>query len=154
MTKACAKAGDVLGFEVPKRNVANWVAERFKQAGARAEPDACAALVHLVGEDFHQLANEIDKLALWAGDEPIGQSEVELLVAAVAETPTFALTDAWAQRDGGGRSPRARRSSSGRAARAATAPRMAGALTNHLAFMRRCQLLAAEGVRPRTPRRR
>jgi DNA polymerase III delta subunit len=26
---------------------------------------------------------------------------------------------------------------------------MAGALTNHLAFMRRCQHLAAEGVRPR-----
>jgi DNA polymerase III subunit delta len=150
LTKACAKAGDVLAFEVPKRNVASWVAERFKQAGARAEPDACAALVHLVGEDFHQLANEIDKLALWAGDEPIGQNEVELLVAAVAETPTFALTDAWAQRDGGRtlaasetifeREGRPRRD---------TAPRMAGALTNHLAFMRRCQRLAAEGVRPR-----
>jgi DNA polymerase III delta subunit len=106
--------------------------------------------VHLVGEDFHQLANEIDKLALWAGDEPIGQNEVELLVAAVAETPTFALTDAWAQRDGGmtlaasetifEREGRPRRD---------TAPRMAGALTNHLAFMRRCQHLAAEGVRPR-----
>ncbi len=150
LTKACAKVGDVLAFEVPKRNVANWVAERFKQAGARAEPDACAALVHLVGDDFHQLANEIDKLALWAGDEPIGQNEVELLVAAVAETPTFALTDAWAQRDGGRtlaasetifeREGRPRRD---------TAPRMAGALTNHLAFMRRCQRLAAEGVRPR-----
>ena len=150
LTKACAKAGDVLAFEVAKRNVASWVAERFKQAGARAEPDACAALVHLVGEDFHQLANEIDKLALWAGDEPIGQNEVELLVAAVAETPTFALTDAWAQRDGGRtlaasetifeREGRPRRD---------TAPRMAGALTNHLAFMRRCQQLAAEGVRPR-----
>ena len=128
----------------------NWVAERFKQAGARAEPDACAALVHLVGEDFHQLANEIDKLALWAGDEPIGEREVELLVAAVAETPTFALTDAWAQRDVGRtlaasetifeREGRPRRD---------TAPRLAGALGNHLAFMRRCQQLAAEGVRPR-----
>jgi DNA polymerase III subunit delta len=150
LTKACAKAGDVLAFEVAKRNVANWVAERFKQAGARAEPDACAALVHLVGEDFQQLANEIDKLALWAGDEPIGQNEVELLVAAVAETPTFALTDAWAQRDSGStlaasetifeREGRPRRD---------TAPRMSGALGNHLSFMRRCQHLAAEGVRPR-----
>jgi DNA polymerase-3 subunit delta len=150
LTKACAKAGDVLAFDVAKRNVASWVAERFKQAGARAEPDACAALVHLVGEDLHQLANEIDKLALWAGDEPIGQNEVEMLVAAVAETPTFALTDAWAQRDGGRtlaasetifeREGRPRRD---------TAPRMAGALSNHLSFMRRCQRLAAEGVRPR-----
>jgi DNA polymerase-3 subunit delta len=150
LTKACAKAGEVLAYEVAKRNVNQWVADRFRQAGARAEPDACAALIHLVGEDFHQLANEIDKLALWAGDEPIGEREVELLVAAVAETPTFALTDAWAQRDTGRtlaasetifeREGRPRRD---------TAPRLAGALVNHLAFMRRCQQLAAEGVRPR-----
>ena len=129
LTKACAKAGDVLAFEVAKRKVDAWVAERFKQAGVRAEPDAVAALVQLVGEDFHQLANEIDKLALWAGDEPIGEHEVEQLVAAVAETPTFALTDAWAQRDAGRtldasetifeREGRPRRD---------TAPRLAGAL--------------------------
>jgi DNA polymerase III delta subunit len=99
LRKACAKVGDVLAYDVAKRNVNTWVAERFKQAGARAEPDACAALVELVGEDLNQLANEIDKLALWAGDEPIGEREVELLVAAVADTPTFTLTDAWAQRD-------------------------------------------------------
>jgi DNA polymerase-3 subunit delta len=148
--KACAKAGEVLAFDVPKRNVNAWVAERFKQAGARAEPDACAALVELVGEDLNQLANEIDKLALWAGDEPIGEHEVELLVAAVAETPTFTLTDAWAQRDAGRtlaasetifeREGRPRRD---------TAPRLAGALGHHLAFVRRCQRLAADGVRPR-----
>ena len=87
---------------------------------------------------------------LWAGDEPIGEHEVEQLVAAVAETPTFALTDAWAQRDAGRtldasetifeREGRPRRD---------TAPRLAGALGNHLAFMRRCQRLAAEGVRAR-----
>ncbi len=150
LTKACAKAGEVLAYEVVKRNVNQWVADRFRQAGARAEPEACAALIHLVGEDFNQLANEIDKLALWAGDEPIGEHEVEQLVAAVAETPTFALTDAWAQRDIGRtlaasetifeREGRPRRD---------TAPRLAGALVNHLSFMRRCQQLAAEGVRPR-----
>jgi len=151
LTKACAKAGEVLTFEVgKKKNVNQWVADRFRQAGARAEPDACAALIHLVGEDFRQLANEIEKLALWAGDEPIGEREVDLLVAAVAETPIFALTDAWAQRDTGEtlaasetifeRGGRPRRE---------TAPRLAGALVNHLSFMRRCQQLAAEGVRPR-----
>ena len=151
LTKACAKAGDVLAFEVAKRNVANWVAERFKQAGARAEPDACAALVHLVGEDFHQLANEIDKLALWAGDEPIGQNEVELLVAAVAETPTFAPhRRLGAARRAAGRSPRARRSSSAEVARAVTPPRVWPARSPTTSpFMRRCQHLAAEGVRPR-----
>ena len=150
LTKACAKAGEVLSYDVAKRRVDAWVADRFKQAGVRAEPDAVSALVQLVGEDFHQLANEVDKLALWAGEEPIGEREVELLVAAVAETPTFALTDAWAQRDPGRtldasetifeREGRPRRD---------TAPRLAGAIGNHLAFMRRCQRLAADGVRPR-----
>jgi DNA polymerase-3 subunit delta len=150
LVKSCAKVGAVLDYDVPKRKLDAWIAERFKHAGARAEPEACAALLELVGEDLHQLANEIDKLALWAGDEPIGEREVELLVAAVADTPTFALTDAWAQRDTERtlaatetifeREGRPRRD---------TAPRLAGALVNHLAFVRRCKQLAAEGVRPR-----
>jgi DNA polymerase III subunit delta len=150
LLKACAKRGDVLAFEVPKRNVAQWIAERFRLAGARAEPEACAALLQLVGDDSQQLANEVDKLATWAAGEPIGEREVELLVAAVADTPTFALTDAWAQRDAGRtlgtsetifeREGRSRRD---------TAPRLAGALANHVVRVRQCQKLAAEGVRPR-----
>ena len=119
----------VLAYDVAKRKADAWVAERFKQAGVRAEPDAVAALVQLVGEDFHQLANEVDKLALWAGDEPIGEHEVEQLVAAVAETPTFALTDAWAQRDAG-RTLEASETIFEREGRPRrdTAPRLAGAL--------------------------
>lgn len=150
LTKLCAKVGTVLAFDVKKSNVNAWVAERFRQAGARAEPEAVAALVELVGEDFNQLANEIDKLATWAGDEPIGENEVELLVAAVADTPIFALTDAWAQRDAG-RTLEASETIFEREGRhrRETAPRLAGALANHLSFMRRCQKLAAEGVRAR-----
>lgn len=150
LAKLCAKAGGVLAFDVPKKNLTSWVAERFKQAGARAEPEACAALLHLVGDDPLQLASEIDKLALWAGDEPIGEREVELLVAPVAETPVFALTDAWAQRDAG-RTLEASETIFEREGRPRrdTAPRLAGALGNHLSFMRRCQRLAADGVRAR-----
>ncbi len=150
LVKACAKAGSVLAYDVPKRKLDAWIAGRFKQAGVRAEPDACAALLELVGEDLHQLANEIDKLALWAGDEPVGEREVELLVAAVAETPTFALTDAWAQRDTG-RTLEATETIFEREGRPRrdTAPRLAGALVNHVVFVRRCRQLAAEGVRAR-----
>ena len=36
LRKACAKAGDVLAFDVVKRKADAWVAERFKQAGVRA----------------------------------------------------------------------------------------------------------------------
>ncbi len=150
LAKAVAKVGQVLAFSVVKRQLTQWVAEQFKLAGARAEPEACAALVHLVGEDLHQLANEVEKLATWAGGEPIGEREVEALVVALAETPTFALTDAWAQRDAA-RTLEASETIFEREGRPRrdTAPRLAGALANHVGRVRQCQRLAAEGVRPR-----
>ena len=148
--KAVAKTGQVLAYSVPKRNLQGWVAAQFKAAGARAEPDACAALVQLVGEDLHGLASEVEKLATWAAGEPIGEREVEALVAPTAELPTFALTDAWGRRDAAAaldasetifeREAKPRRD---------TAPRLAAALGGHVARVRRCQALAADGVRPR-----
>lgn len=148
--KAVAKTGQVLAYSVPKRNLQGWVGEQFKAAGARAEPDACAALVQLVGEDLHGLASEVEKLATWAGGEPIGEREVEALVAPTAELPTYALTDAWGRRDVAAaldasetifeREAKPRRD---------TAPRLAAALGGHVARVRRCQALAAERVRPR-----
>jgi DNA polymerase-3 subunit delta len=148
--KACAKAGQVLAYAAPKRNLPNWVSEQFKLAGARAEPDACAALVHLVGDDLQALATEVDKLATWAAGEPIGEREVEQLAAAFAETPTFTLTDAWGAREPG-RTLEASESIFEREGkpRRDTAPRLAGALGSHLARVRSCKRLAAEGVRPR-----
>jgi DNA polymerase-3 subunit delta len=150
LLKVCAKAGEVLKYDVPKRNLAAWVAERFRQQGARAEPEACAALVELVGEDPQALAAEVDKLSTWAAGEPIGEREVEALAAATKELPTYALTDAWGRRDVAGaldasetifeREGRPRRD---------TAPRLAAALSSHLSRVRACQALAAEGVRPR-----
>ena len=150
LLKACVKAGQVLDFSVPKKNLTSWVAEQFKLAGARAETDACAALVHLVGDDVYALANEVDKLATWAAGDPIGEREVEQLAAAFAETPTFALTDAWAKRD----TARALEASEAIferdiKPRRDIAPRLAGALGNHIGRVRRCQQLAAEGVRAR-----
>jgi DNA polymerase III subunit delta len=150
LAKACAKAGSVLAYDIVKKRLDAWIAARFEAAGVRAEPEACAALLQLVGEDLHALAAEVDKLALWAGGEPVGEREVEALVAAVAETPTFALTDAWGARD----LPRTLGATEaifdreGRPRRD-VAPRLAAALGNHLAFVRRCGRLAADGVRPR-----
>lgn len=150
LPKLVAKKGQVLEYSVPKRSLNSWVAQQFAARGARAEPDACAALLQLVGDDLQALASEIDKLATWAGDEPIGEREVEALVAAVAETPTFALTDAWAKRDAA-RTLEASETIFEREgkARRDTAPRLAGALGNHVVRVRQCQKLAAEGVRPR-----
>ena len=97
--KACAKAGSVLGFDVAKKKLQAWVAEQFHQRGARAEPDAVAALLQLVGDDLRALKTEVDKIATWAGDEPIGEREVEALVAPNADVPIYELTEAWSVRD-------------------------------------------------------
>jgi DNA polymerase-3 subunit delta len=150
LAKACAKAGDLLVYDVPKRNLAGWVAERFRQLGVPAEPDACAALVQLVGDDPQALASEIDKLATWAAGEPIGEREVEELAVAFAETPSFALTDAWGRRDPAAvleasetileRESKPRRD---------TSARLAATLGSHVTRVRACRRLAAEGIRPR-----
>jgi DNA polymerase-3 subunit delta len=148
--KACAKAGDVLEYAVERKAVQKWVADRFTRHGVRAEPEACAALVHIVGDDLHALALEVDKLATWAAGEPIGEREVELLAAPAAETPIFALTDAWAAGDVA-RALEASETIFERETkpRRDTAARLAGALGGHLGKLRSLRRLTSEGVRPR-----
>lgn len=150
LRKACQKHGQLLEFNVLKRNLAGWVATQFKQAGVRAEPSACAALVQIVGDDLLQLASEVDKIATWAGGEPVGEREIEALASPLAETPIFALTDAWGRRDLGAtleasetifeREAKHRRD---------VAPRLAATLGNHVSRVQACHHLAAEGVRAR-----
>ena len=145
--KACAKAGDVLSYEVAKKEVHGWVAKTLRDHGVRAEPEVAATLVHLVGDDLELLSREIEKLATWAGGEPVGEREVLALVASGADMPTYELTDAWAAREPARaleaseaifeREPRQRRD---------TAPRLAGALGGHLGRLRTIKRLAEEGL--------
>jgi DNA polymerase-3 subunit delta len=145
--KACAKAGRVLEFAVVKKSLQAWVAEQFRQRGAHAEPEATLALIQLVGDDPHSLAAEVDKLVTWAAGEPIGEREVEALVAPVAELPVYELTEAWAARDAARaldvsettfeRESRQRRD---------IAPRLAGALGGHLTRLRSVKRLAEQGI--------
>ena len=145
--KACAKAGQILEFAVAKRGLQVWVAEQFRQRGVQAEPEASAALLQLVGDDLIALAVEVDKLATWAGDEPVGEREVVALVAPVADMPIYELTEAWATRD----TPRALALSEATFERESrqrrdTASRLAGALGGHLGRLRSITRLAADGV--------
>ena len=119
-------------------------------ARVSAEPEASALLVQLVGDDSRSLASEMDKVATWAAGEPVGEREIEMLVATTADAPTYELTDAWAGRDAARalaasetifeRESRARRD---------TAARLAGALGGHLGRLRALKGLATQGVRPK-----
>jgi DNA polymerase-3 subunit delta len=145
--KACDKAGQVLSYEVEKRKIHEWATRQFQDRGGRAEPDAVAALIQLVGDDLPALKVEIDKLATWANGEPIGGREVEALVAPKADMPIYELTEACANRDAGKslavcealfeHDARQRRD---------VAARLAGALGAHVGRLRAIKRLADEGV--------
>jgi DNA polymerase-3 subunit delta len=148
LAKAVAGKGDVLLWDVAQRGQQRWIAEQFELHGAKGEPEACRALLDLVGDDLYELSTEIDKLATWAeAGEPITVSQVEELVPARAGTTNFALTDAWGSRDVAAvlRASEALLERSGDP-HAKTIPRVVGTLTNHLTRIQSCQQLESEGV--------
>jgi DNA polymerase-3 subunit delta len=145
--KACAKAGDVLVYEAPrKRDLPKWVAEQFARRSAHAESEACRALAELVGEDLEALAGEVEKLATWARGETITVRDVELLAVPRAEASVFSLTDAWGRRDVAA-VLEAADALLERSPRELTA--IAAMLASHVSKVRACQALAAEGARAR-----
>jgi DNA polymerase-3 subunit delta len=148
LAKAVAKAGQVLAYDVPKRKLPEWVGEQFARLGAKADPDACRALIDVVGDDLDELATEIDKLATWAGGDAITPRDVERIAAGRAETAIFALTDAWGRRDVGAvlRAAEEIMERSHRP-RSGELIRIISSLVNHVGRVRRCQKLADQGVR-------
>ncbi len=142
-----AAKGEVLLWDVPKKSLQSWVAEQFRLQGASAEPEACRALLELVGDEMYDLASEVDKLATWAAGERIGAAEVERLVAARAETTNFVLTDAFGSRDLVGVLEASERllERSGDP-RSRTIPRVVSILISHVSRLRTVQALEAQGV--------
>ncbi len=150
LVKAVAKAGQVLHYEVTKRKLPDWVAEQFARAGAKADADACRALIDMVGDELDELMSETQKLATWAAGETITLRDVERMTAGRAETAIFALTDAWGRRDVGAvlRSAEEIMERSHRP-RSGELMRIIASLVGHVGRVRRCQKLAEEGVRPK-----
>jgi DNA polymerase III subunit delta len=150
LARAVRAGGEVLVYDVQKRGLPSWVAEQFGRFGVRVDSETCRALVEQVGEDLDDLATEVDKLATWAGGEPLGGDDVRRLVAPRADTPIYELTDAWGRRDVSAalaacevlveRSHRARRDE---------VMRIAASLAGHVTRVRACKRLAADGIRAR-----
>jgi DNA polymerase III subunit delta len=150
LAKACAKAGDLLVYDVPKRRVPEWVTKQFSDRAVRIDQEAVRLLVEVVGEDPEELSSEVDKIATWAGADPVGVSEVEQLAAGCAEVPGYELTDAWGRRDLAGAlsSCQTLIERSGDSV-SRTVPSLIGLLVAHVGRVRDCQLLAEEGLSAR-----
>jgi DNA polymerase-3 subunit delta len=150
LAKACAKAGELLFYDVPKSKLPNWVADRFGALGGNADREACRLLVEIVGDNVTELETEIEKLVTWAAGETVDAAAVEALAAGRAEIPIFALTDAWGARDVPAvlravesileRPERTRRDE---------VSRISARFAGHVQFVREVQNLAAEGISAR-----
>jgi DNA polymerase III subunit delta len=150
LAKSCAKAGELLFYDVPKSKLPNWVADRFRALGANADREACRLLVEIVGENVTELETEIEKLVTWAAGETVDAAAVEALAAGRSEVPIFALTDAWGARDVPAvlravesileRPERTRRDE---------VTRVSARFAGHVQFVREVQDLAGEGVSAR-----
>jgi DNA polymerase III subunit delta len=148
--KAVKKAGEILAYDVPKRKLPEWVNEQFGRLGAKADADACRALVEIVGDDLDELSTEIDKLATWAAGDSITLRDVELMAAGRAETAIFSLTDAWGRRDVAGVLSAAESiMERSHRPRSGELMRIIASLVNHVGRVRRCQRLADQGIRAR-----
>jgi DNA polymerase-3 subunit delta len=73
-----------------------WVEQRVKQAGEGSGISARAVelMVRLVGNDLWTLANEIDKLGLFAGERTIEEADVRAVVSHAREASVFNMVDA------------------------------------------------------------
>jgi DNA polymerase-3 subunit delta len=147
LTKAVAAVGESLVWDVPRRGLQGWVGEQFKLHGAGAEPEACRALIELVGDDLYELATEVEKLVVWSDGARLTVADVQALVAPRAEASSFALTDAWGARDVAAvlEAAEALLERSGDP-RSRTIPRVSSIVTSHVARIRACQALDAEGL--------
>jgi DNA polymerase-3 subunit delta len=146
--KAVGKTGQILVYDIARRDLPEWVRSQLRERGVQVSTGSARELIELVGDDMHELACEIDKLATWCGDGgTIGERELELLVCPRGEVAPFGLTDAWGRRDTSAALAAyellLERASESRASLLA---RLAAMLGSHVGRVAACQRLQQQGL--------
>ena len=101
LLKAAGQYGKVTQCMLPKgAALESWITKRAKSIGVSISPEAADLLAKFIGNQLRLLANELDKLATYAGNRAIIHvDDVRKLSAQVQEARIFDLTDALAQRN-------------------------------------------------------
>jgi DNA polymerase-3 subunit delta len=77
-----------------------WVVESARQQGVKVESDAARELVDSLGADMMLVANELEKLILFAGEKKrVTLGDVETMVLAAKQRSLYELTDAISAQD-------------------------------------------------------
>ncbi|SRR6266568_4442189 len=101
LLKAAGERGNVIQSTLPRgAALENWISKRARNLGVSIERNAATLLANFIGSQLRLLANELDKLATYAGEGgTITGEDVRKLSAQVQEARIFDLTDALARRD-------------------------------------------------------
>jgi DNA polymerase-3 subunit delta len=93
--------GEVHAFEAPRpRDLPRGLVADAKQRGFRLDPGAAKLLVQRMGANPVRLANELDRLAVWAGDGgDVGAEDLEAMISDTSEAAVWSLSDALLEGD-------------------------------------------------------
>jgi len=96
-----AAKGEVHEFEAPKaRDMPRQLVGEAKRLGFTLEPAAARVLVERMGTSSVRLRNELERLALWAGEGgQVTAADLEAMVSDTSEAAVWALSDALLERD-------------------------------------------------------
>jgi len=96
-----AADGEIHEFEAPRaRDMPRTLVEDAKRLGFQLEPAAARVLVERMGANPVRLRNELERLALWAGDGgAVSAADLEQMVADTSEAAVWSLSDALLEGD-------------------------------------------------------
>jgi DNA polymerase III subunit delta len=96
-----AGKGEIHEFEAPKaREMPRLLVADAKRLGYVLEPAAARVLVERMGVSPVRLRNELERLALWAGEGGrVGVEDLEAMVSDTSEAAVWVLSDALLERD-------------------------------------------------------
>jgi DNA polymerase-3 subunit delta len=96
-----AAAGEIHEFEAPKpRDMPRVLVGDAKRLGFSLDPAAARLLVDRMGASPVSLGNELERLALWAGEGgSVSAADLEEMVSDTSEAAVWALSDAMLERN-------------------------------------------------------
>jgi DNA polymerase-3 subunit delta len=91
-----AAKGEAHAFEAPKaRDMPRVLVGDAQRLGFKLEPDAARLLVERMGAEPLRLRNELERLALWAGEGgQVTAADLEEMIADTSEAAVWTLSDA------------------------------------------------------------
>ncbi len=99
-----AAKGEIHEFEAPKaREMPRVLVAEAQRLGFRLDPPAARLLVDRMGASPVRLQNELERLALWAGEGgEVGVADLGAMIADTSEAAVWSLSDALLEGDAAG----------------------------------------------------